>query len=526
MVDLRNLLAGYACMRSYHAWERKLRILLGVTLVSLSAIAVPAHSSPWAEVGDAQLRSDVDLLAAAGVVDNITTQWPIPWAGLLDRLNENNLLEVQPSYIRAAAKRVLAKGEKALDTHGVRFSAKTDVTNLPSVIRGFDAMGRQNSEEQFSGDFVDGSTAARLSIGARSTDTLGPASIQTTQYLTQKMGTLTKDHQTLVLDDSYVAQRIGNAVIYGGYITHWWGPGWISALSLSNNARPLPQIGISRIDTAPFKTPWLSWIGPWQMEFIVGVLDGPRLARNTTYDGLRLTINPLPGVEIGINRTDEMCGTGHPCQPVKEYFNFQNNNANPDSINGESQIDVRYSNIILKTPFEFYMSIMNEDTNPIIHSVSSHQFGASAWIPVGRNVARLTAEYTDTVPTANIFGGATFYGDAYNDYKYTDGMRYRGQTLGFSLDSDSRLASLQASIVNSHGITWTLTWDHANISDSQNGHFNIVTTSPVAVNLGEAKLTIPMDGLTLGLAARMQDDQPQPQHGFAAAGEMSLKVTL
>ncbi len=51
-------------------------------------------------------------------------------------------------------------------------------------------------------------------------------------------------------------------------MTHWWGPGWISALALSNNARPIPQIGISRIDTSPFKTKWLSWMGPWQAEFL------------------------------------------------------------------------------------------------------------------------------------------------------------------------------------------------------------------------------------------------------------------
>ncbi len=52
-----------------------------------------------------------------------------------------------------------------------------------------------------------------------------------------------------------------------------------------------------------------------------------------------------------------------------------------------------------------------------------------------RNTMRLTLEYTDTVPTEDIFS----FGDvdpraAYNNFQYIDGMRYRGRTIGFSLD--------------------------------------------------------------------------------------------
>ena len=483
--------------------------LLPTIFVAFATVSPVAQASPWAEVGDAQLRSDLNILAAAGVTDNITTQWPIPWAGLLDRLNDSDKLDVQPAYIRAAAKRVLAKANKALDIQGVRFTETIDGTNLPNVVYGFDGLGRQYGQEQISGEFVDGSTAGRLSLGGRT--------------LSQP-----RDKQRLVLDDSYVAQRIGNAIIYGGYVTHWWGPGWISALQLSNNARPFPQIGISRLDTSAFRTPWLSWLGPWQLEFFAGLLDGPRKIQHTFYDGLRLTFNPMPGLELGLSRTDELCGSGRPCNPIQSYFNLQNSNTNPDTTNDEFQMDARYTNVIHSVPFEIYTAVMNEDgPNPIVHSVSSHQVGASVWIPLGSNVARLTAEFTDSVPTIDIFSfGSYFYGDTYNDYKYTDGMRYRGRTLGFSLDSDSQLISLQASTVNSYGVTYTLTLDHAYISDRKNQQLNVVTSTPALINLGEAKVTVPMHGVTVGLAARLQDDQPRPQQGFVAAGEISFKFNL
>ena len=45
-------------------------------LLSLVMIS-PAGASPWAEVGDNQLRSDIDLLQAAGAVEVVTISWPL-----------------------------------------------------------------------------------------------------------------------------------------------------------------------------------------------------------------------------------------------------------------------------------------------------------------------------------------------------------------------------------------------------------------------------------------------------------------
>ncbi|MBN9570550.1 MAG: hypothetical protein J0H30_05720, partial [Alphaproteobacteria bacterium] len=69
-----------------------------------------AAASPWAEVGDDQLRADINLLAASGVIDNVTTQWPIPWGGVLARLDQPDSLKGQPAYVVAAAQRVHDRG--------------------------------------------------------------------------------------------------------------------------------------------------------------------------------------------------------------------------------------------------------------------------------------------------------------------------------------------------------------------------------------------------------------------------------
>jgi hypothetical protein len=173
--------------------------------------------------------------------------------------------------------------------------------------------------------------------------------------------------------------------------------------------------------------------------------------------------------------------------------------------------------------------MMNEDSSPITHSITSHLIGASVWVPIRKNAMRVTLEYTDTVPTIDIFSfGNVDHGAAYNNFQYADGMHYRGRSFGFSLDSDSRLASLQASWTGDNDWTWEGTLHHAVISNPNNRTGNVVTTAPVIVNLAEARLAIPLwnMGMKLDLAARVQDDQPRPDKGATGAFEAALTASF
>jgi hypothetical protein len=413
-------------------------------VVGLASCLGVAAAGPWAEVGDAGLRSDILILASAGVIDDVTMQWPLPWTGILRRLTDEAALNGQPDYVREAARRVRERGMREVRTRRLMPSLSVDAASEPALVRDFGAMGHSTIESKLAVTAQWDTTAMNLSIGARTT-TSG-------------------DRQVLMLDDSYIAQRIGNAVITGGYRTHWWGPGWISALSLSNNARPMPQIGISRLDTKPFESPWLSWIGPWQAEFFVGLLDGTRVANNTGYVGFRVGFSPLEHLEIGFARTTMLCGSGHRCDPLKDYISLINDSSKMNDTNDQGNIDIRYSQTFDSFAFETDVQFMNEDTNPFQHSGTSHLYGASAWTPLWAGTGRLTVEFADSVATYDLWGSGTksprgddFHGFSYNNWSYVDGMRYRGRTLGFSLDSDSRLLSLQASYRRDAGDDYTLT---------------------------------------------------------------------
>jgi len=485
-------------------WQTFAAALGGAVLVSGAAAA-----GPWTSLGDAPLRSDIELLASAGVVDNIAMHWPLPWAGLLDSLETPSALAGQPDYVVEAADRVRGRGKAETRADTFHISVLLDTTGSPATVRGYDALGRQSLQAQASLEYIWRNTVVHLDLGAQSVDCY--------------------DHQVFVPDGSYIAQRLGDTVVYAGYLSHWWGPGWISALSVSTNARPVPQIGISRVSTAPFESPWLRWLGPWQLEFFVGVLDGPRIARNTIYNGLRFAFSPIQHLEIGLMRADMMCGKGHSCKPLT-YFDPRNDPAHTDSTNDQASIDFRYTNAMDGLNYALYMQLMNEDSSPFTHSGTSHLYGGSVWFPVSWGITRLTAEYTDTVPTGDMFGGGVMHGFAYNNWDYVDGMRYRGRTLGFSLDSDSRLISFQATLTDHADRSLAVTYHHAWISDPLNGWGNVVTSAPVELNEGQIRLSFPLEfdaqKVHFDIEGRLQDDQPRPSRGYLATVEAALRVTL
>src|SRR5579872_614397 len=106
-----------------------------LALVALLYGTILAIASPWAEIGDNQLRGDIEILAAAGVIDDVTTHWPLPWQSIVQDLAGNSLAG-QPAPVRAAAARVLARA-RAENRPGLSASMDIDATTMPSVVYGF-----------------------------------------------------------------------------------------------------------------------------------------------------------------------------------------------------------------------------------------------------------------------------------------------------------------------------------------------------------------------------------------------------
>ncbi len=461
-------------------------------------------------MGDRSLRSDMELLASWGLIDGTLTTWPIPNAELDQFASAPNLSD-EPVFVQLAAKRVLdaAHGEAARAMSRGNVGARA--TNYTDVVRDFGVSAREKVSGVVGGTWTTSNFGGSLQVSSEPQDNNNSTQIG--------------------LDGSYFNFLVEGMQVYGGWVDKWYGPGWVSSLALSNNARPIPKIGLQRNNPTPFDiswAPWLSWIGPWQFDTFIGLLDGPRHDANTLLAGFRVSFKPAKFLEIGLGRTSELCGSNHGCSPLKDELEFNNQSNHPDSVNDEASIDIKYHLMLQGVEVTPYAQIMNESDGPFTHVGASYLAGTSLAGPFGDSGAqyRFTVEYADSVATVNLFDfGSKAYTAAYNSSKYPDGMRYKGRSLGFSLDSDSRLLSVTTSVIDSFNRTYRLALYRAAINHAppQFVSFNVVSPEPVTISeieLGATSETI--FGFTADATIRQQSARVYPGGGGKTSAELGL----
>lgn len=479
-------------------------------LAAVCCAVMPALASPWAEVGDRVLRNDIEILAAYGLVGELLTTWPIPWAQISYQLPPYDDPSLQP-HVRRSLERVRARLAEETATGQVRLGAVARLTNEPSLVRDFGTTAREDIDVRARAEYMGRSTALRLSIGFQ-----GDAGF---------------DDGELTLDDSYIAQAMGNWLFYGGWVDQWWGPGWSSSLILSNNARPFPRVGFMRNNPQAFENPWLSWIGPWQFHAFAGILDDDeRAVDKPLFFGGRLTINPIKRLELGATGTMMMCGEGQPCGLDAFWdaiFRGEDQVDSGTNSNAIAAFDFRYTPNWRGSPLTLYGQMIHED----LFGHISWLLGLSLWGGAGDDGAlwRLTSEISRT-RAINNEGEVSGNNLTYNHSVYRSGYRYNERSLGHSLDNDSRLYSLVWTLTDLRDWTYRLAYHRAEINgDGTVSGLRVgrpLSTSAEDINIFEAGMNTPWRNGTIGIEFRFQDDEPNSpgESEFEAALEVSWTI--
>ena len=168
--------------------------------------------------------------------------------------------------------------------------------------------------------------------------------------------------------------------------------------------------------STPFRTKWLNWMGPWTLTSFMSVLDDDRVVNDALLFGLRGSIRPLTGLEIGLSRSAQWCGDSRPCDLSTFGDLLVGNDNRGVNVTAEDEpgnqlggIDIRWS-LPKQIPLAVYMQWIGEDGRGSAGSIGSwmRQVGIENWGTIGGLSHRSHIEISDTMCKEGGFG---FSGD-------------------------------------------------------------------------------------------------------------------
>lgn len=259
----------------------------------------------------------------------------------------------------------------------------------------------------------------------------------------------TGERRRVHADGSYVATVWQGVLVTAGAIERYWGPAWAGSLILGDNARPVPSLSIRRADSSrAFESRWLSWLGAWDAEFLVGQLQGHVQPRSPRFFAMRVEAAPLPWLTFGLSRTSQWGGAGR-SNSLRTFWSalLGRDNLGASGISDANEpgnqlagYDARLSLARAGVPLAVYAQWIGEDEAGYLPSKFIGAAGAEAWFEHARWRWRVAVEYVDTVVGKN----DEFPGTAYRHHIYRQGYTQHGRVLGFGLGGDIRAAVLQA----------------------------------------------------------------------------------
>lgn len=468
-----------------------------------SAVAQMAWVSP-----DARVRADLQLLADLHLARAPLGSWPMPAAELVRILDS-----IAPAASQDAAAQRALQRLQAVREHLRRQGWQSELrlaAGDPARLRGAIDTVRDSAELELTETFA----ASRWSGALALQGVAEPA-----------------DGKTLRLDGSHLTTRIGNWLLSANELERSWGPSTESSLILSNNARPMPALSIDRASAVSPASSLLRWIGPWRLSAFIAQMDNARKdVRRPLFLGLRVSAQPLPGLDLGLSRTIQLCGEGRRCSPRIFWFAItgKDNVGEGGNVSAADQPgnqmagwDARLASPWRALPLAYYVQLIGEDQKNYRPTSRLAQHGLESWWSWQSGAAlRAYFEYVDTVCGAN--SPEPFFHCAYTNGVFNqDGYRYRGRVIGHTADADSLLRVAALRFTEANGRSWGIRYRTGTLN--RDGGFdpnNSVSTGASAYQSFDVSLHT--QAFTGDLELQLGQERQTPRGGQADSGRFGL----
>lgn len=412
-------------MRFFNFSFKQLLILNGLIF------SLPALAEPWIDTSDIYLKANIQLLADTGHIITPVTTYPLMWHDIirdLKRIDQSVLTSNQYN-----AYHYVKHQSKLAQKNQTRIKAQVGIDDKRFLSFG-ETVSDKNSISVHSSVMYD-----NFAVKIAPSYTLDPVDGDKSRW-----------------DESYVAAFLGNWVVSFGRQNRWYGPTWDTSLSLTNNARPITALTLSRKSAEPFIIPFTEFDIPWTVSTFMGKMDDERTIEDTLLWGFRLNFKPFKNLELGITRLAQWGGEGQ-SQDLSTFWDVLIGRTNcgvddlvcdvenPNPANQQAGYDFRYSFNLFNVPMSLYGQQFAEDGNADSGSYltkTQPQFGFDTHINIFNKPSTIFAEFSDTFAHC---GGSRDIGDCYYEHSgYKTGMRYNGRTIGSAYDNDAKTYVLGA----------------------------------------------------------------------------------
>jgi hypothetical protein len=389
-------------------------------------------AEPWVDTSNIYLRANIQHLFDLGLIKTPVTTFPLMWADIARDLKKVNYLSLNKTQ-QSAYNYVKYQLNKAKKNQRI-LEVNTAIEN--KRFTSFGESFRNKNNVTVHNTFIYESFAAKLAPSYSNSPS---------------------DNESARFDGSYIAAFWGNWVLSAGLQDRWWGPGWDTSLSITNNARPMPTLALSRKSAAPLEIPFTEIEIPWTVTTFMGVMDDKRTINNTLLWGFRLNFMPADNWEIGINRLAQWAGDGRK-KGIDIFLDLLAGNDNcggngptvVECANGEEPgnqlagFDIRYTTQLFSQPFSLYTQMMAEDGNSKNSDLVAQKvwgYGIDTHFNFLNNYWLAYLEYSDSFTdcTPTRAGGKNGIGDClYEHHTYQTGVRYQGRSIGNIYENDAK----------------------------------------------------------------------------------------
>lgn len=444
------------------------------TIIATLLLALPASAAPWVDTTDNYLRQSLQTLAQAGVITGPVNTYPLMWKNIVGDLAAAQEQPTEELRFALAHVRSALNANQQDYIAGIKLKASTN----PSLYQSFGESYFEKADASIFKEYLGENWAAKTQVNYRKLEN-------------------GSHEQDVTLDGSYLAFIAGNWVLALDQQPLWWGPGQQTSLLLSNNARPIPSLRLSRHSWQASENRLLSWLGPWSFTSFIGQGEHHSIPQQIKHFGARFSARPLPELELGLSRISQWGGdtldNGLSAFGQMLLLNDQHNSDNLVGLDATLHLNLFHQ------PLSIYAELANDSGGRNL-STPMQLYGVRSFFGSSSTIHTINLEWSNTYIRCD---SALQTGDcAYEGDIYPQGYRRYGRVIGSGYGSDARVLSAGYRFQTFDGYSWAVSLLHGEFlaanSNLKNWQLRLEYRQPL------------FNGL-LSIEGRVFDKSPQPE---------------